>query len=62
MTTAKGLKITETDNGLYLQIKRGRCTYGQAYATSDKQKATRLFLEMVDTIRTKGAWAVMGGY
>lgn len=62
MTTTKGLKITETENGFYLQIKRGKCTYGQGYDTNDKEEATRLFLALVDKYRTKGAWAVMGGY
>jgi hypothetical protein len=62
MTTAKGLTIKETDNGLYLQIKRGRVTYGQGYDITDKKEATRLFLALVDKFRTKGALAVMGGW
>jgi hypothetical protein len=62
MTNTKGLNIKETDNGLYLTIKRDRCLYGQAYFTNDKKLATRLFLELVDTYRTKGVRAVMGGY
>lgn len=62
MTTTKGLKITETDNGLYLEMKRGKCTYGQGYATKDKQEATKRFLKMMDAYLTKGAWAVAGGH
>ena len=62
MTTARGLKIKETHNGLVLTMKRGRTTYAQAYTIRDKQEATRLFLKLMDTYRTKGAWAVMGGW
>jgi hypothetical protein len=62
MTTAKGLKITETEYGLYLEMKRGKCTYGQGYDTKDEKEATRLFLALMDKYRTKGALAVMGGW
>jgi hypothetical protein len=62
MTTARGLKIKETDKGLVLTMKRGKCTYAQAYTTRDKEEATRLFLKLMDTYRTKGALAVMGGW
>jgi len=61
-TTARGLEIRETNNGLILTMKRGRTTYSQAYTIKDKQQATRLFLALMDTYRTKGALAVMGGW
>lgn len=61
-TTARGLEIRETNNGLILTMKRGRTTYAQAYTIKDKQQATRLFLALMDTYRTKGDWAVMGGW
>lgn len=61
-TTARGLEIRETNNGLFLTMKRGRTTYAQAYTIKDKQQATRLFLALMDTYRTKGDWAVMGGW
>ena len=62
MTTTKGLEIRETPHGLYLTIKRGGVLYGEAYKTTDKKEATRLFLALVDKYRTKGALAVMGGW
>jgi hypothetical protein len=62
MTTTKGLKITETDYGLYLEMKRGKCTYGQGYDTKDRKEATQKFLRMMDAYLTKGAWAVAGGH
>jgi hypothetical protein len=62
MTTTKGLEIRETKHGLVLSMKRGRTTYAQAYTTRDKQEATRLFLELINTYRTKGVLAVMGGW
>ena len=62
MTTAKGLKIKEIELGLMLEIKRGGVIYAELYRTTDKKEATRLFLALVDKYRTKGDWAVMGGY
>jgi hypothetical protein len=62
MTTAKGLTITQTENGLYLQIRRAGVLYGQFYRLSDTRQATRLFLELVDNYRTKSALAVMGDW
>jgi hypothetical protein len=62
MTTTKGLKIRETDKGLILTMKRGRTTYAQAYTIKDKAQATRLFLALMDTYRTKGTLAVMRGW
>jgi hypothetical protein len=62
MTTTKGLEIRETKHGLVLSMKRGRTTYAQAYTIKDKQQATRLFLALMDTYRTKGTLAVMGGW
>ena len=61
-TTARGLEIRETDNGLILTMKRGRTTYAQAYTIKDKQEATRLFLDLMNRYKTKGVWAVMGGW
>jgi hypothetical protein len=62
MRKNKGIEIRETNNGLVLTMKRGRTTYAQAYTTRDKEEATRLFLKLMDTYRTKGPWAVMGGW
>jgi len=62
MTTTKGLTITQTESGLYLQIRRAGVMYGQLYRLTDTRQATRLFLALVDKYRTKGARAVAGGW
>jgi len=56
------MKITESANGLYLEMVSQGIKYGQYYPTRDKAKAIEMFAALIRKYQTKGDLAVMGGY